>query len=167
MATAVFGGIFAIMTLIYAFALPQDAFSKKISAFVSKNILLIGFLLSMSALVSSLVYSEIIGYPPCMFCWWARIMFYPQVVLFGRGLIKKDLNILPYTLILTTIGLCITTYHSIIQIVGESPIPCTAGGISCVSRDVFMFGFITIPLMGVVGFAVLLISLAIAKKSSK
>lgn len=167
MCVAVFGGIVTVMAFLYTLALPNDSISKKIRDFTSKYILVIGFLVSLAAVVSSLTYSDIIGYPPCLFCWWARVMFYPQVVLFGYALYKKDRNILPYTLILTVLGLIITTYHSIIQITGEALVPCTVGGVSCVTRDVYMFGFITIPFMGVVGFAVLFFALMIARKSTK
>ncbi len=167
MCLAVFVGIITIMAFLYTYALPHDAFSKAISRFVTKNILWIGFIISLSAMISSLVYSDVIGFPPCMFCWWARVMFYPQVLLFGYALIKKDHTILPYTLLLTTCGLVITTYHSIIQMIGESAIPCSVSGVSCLTRDVYMFGFITIPFMGLVGFATLLLSILVAKKHNK
>ncbi|MEI6316595.1 MAG: disulfide bond formation protein B [bacterium] len=165
MALAVFGGIAAVMGLLYTLILPNDSFSRFASKFVAKNILIIGFLLSLSALLVSLVYSEVIGYPPCLFCWWARVMFYPQFFLFGRALWKKDFNILPYSLILTAIGTIIGIYHSIIVLVGESVVPCTVSGVSCLTRDVYMFGFITIPMMSLTGFAVLLFCLLVAKKS--
>ena len=165
MAAAVFAGMLSIMALIYTLLLPTDGFSKSFGGFVSRNILTIGFLISVAAFVSSLVYSNVIGYPPCLFCWWARVMFYPQVLLYGLALFKKDRNILRYSLLLTSIGLDITVYHSIIMLTGESLVPCTVGGISCLTRDVFMFGFITIPFMGAVGFATLLFSLLVAKKS--
>ena len=167
MCLAVFIGILVIMKLVYALALPKDKYSKIISDFVTKNILAIGFVLSLAAIICSLVYSDVIGYPPCMLCWYARVFFYPQAFLFGRALWKKDRNILPYSLILTTLGLIVTVYHSIIQITGEGLVPCTVGGVSCVTSDVFMFGFITIPFMGAVGFGALFLSLLIAKKSSK
>lgn len=165
MATAVFVGMAAIMALIYTLALPQDGFSRSVGSFVSKNILGIGFLISLAAIISSLVYSNIIDYPPCLLCWWARVLFYPQVILFGRALWKKDFNILPYAMILTLLGAILTAYHSTIMITGESLLPCTVGGISCLTRDVFMFGFITIPFMGFIGFTTLLFSLFVAKKS--
>ena len=167
MSIAVLGGIFISLCLFYFLLLPIDNLSKVVTNFICKNILQIGFLISLAAMVSSLIYSDVIGYPPCMFCWWARIMFYPQVFLFGYAILKKDKNIIPYSIILTTLGLIITTYHSIIQMVGESLVPCTAGGVSCLTRDVYTFGFITIPFMGVVGFTVLLLSLIISKKVSK
>ena len=167
MIAGVFAGLVYIMGLIYTLILPGDKFSKAMSGFVSKNILVIGFLLSLAAMVSSLVYSDIIGYPPCMFCWYARVMFYPQVFLFGRALLKKDQNILPYATILTVLGFVITVYHSIIQIVGESLVPCAVSGVSCLTRDVYVFGFITIPFMGVVGFGALLFSLLVTRSHHK
>lgn len=167
MITAVFCGIVVCMALIYTLLLPSDKFSKTLSKFVSKNILYIGFLISLAAMVSSLVYSDVIGYPPCMLCWYARVLFYPQVFLFGRAIIKKDFNIVPYSMILTVLGVILMAYHSTIVITGESVLPCAASGVSCLSRDVFAFGFITIPFMGIVGFVSLLLSLLVYKKSNK
>ena len=167
MVTGVFAGLAFIMGLLYTLALPGDKFSKAVSAFIGKNILLIGLLISLAAMISSLVYSDVIGYPPCMFCWYARVMFYPQVFLFGRAMMKKDFNILPYVTILTVLGLVITIYHSIIQMVGESLVPCAVSGVSCLTRDVYVFGFITIPFMGAVGFATLFFSLMVARKHHK
>ena len=167
MVTAVFCGIAVCMALIYVLLLPNDKFSKAFGGFVSKNILVIGFLISLMAVVSSLVYSDVIGYPPCMFCWYARVMFYPQLFLFGRAMIKKDRNILPYSMILTVLGLIITIYHSIIVLTGESLVPCTVSGVSCLTRDVFIFGFITIPFMGMIGFATLFFSLLVSKKNKQ
>jgi disulfide bond formation protein DsbB len=167
MVTAVFIGIAVCMTLIYTILLPKDKISKIVSVFVNKNILYIGFLISFAAMISSLIYSEIIGYPPCMLCWYARIFFYPQVFIFGRAIVKKDKNVLPYSMILSVLGLILMIYHSTIVITGESALPCVASGVSCLSRDVFAFGFITIPFMGAVGFASLVLSLLIAKKAEK
>ena len=167
MSVATFGGILASLMLLYTLVLPGDKFSRATHRLISKNILIIGFIISITALVSSLVYSDFIGYPPCMLCWYARVAFYPQVFLFAVALAKKDRKILDYSLALTIFGLVVTAYHSLIQIVGESPFPCSVGGVSCVTRQVFEFGFITIPFMGFIGFLVLLLSLLVAKKVLK
>lgn len=167
MSVCVFGGIAASLVLLYSLALPKDAFSRTINRFVGKNILWIGFFISLAAALSSLVYSNFIGYPPCMLCWYARIAFYPQVVLFALALLKRDRNIIDYALALTVMGLFVTGYHSIIQMVGYSPLPCEIGGISCVTRDVFEYGFITIPFMGFVGFAMQFLCLLSAKQAHK
>ncbi len=165
MSTGIFFGLAVILVYIFTLTVPSHAFSKKISSIVGKYILWIGLVLSGAAIVSSLVYSDVIGYPPCLLCWWTRIFFYPQVALFAVALIKKEKKILDYSLVLTSIGLLISTYHYIIESVGYSPLPCSANGVSCLTRYVYEYGFITIPFMGLVGFALLLLSLVIAKKA--
>jgi disulfide bond formation protein DsbB len=167
MSVATLGGICASLALVYSLLLPNDVFSRATTRLISKNILFIGFLISFTALASSLVYSEIIGYPPCMLCWYARVAFYPQVIFFAIAIFKNENKILDYALGLTIFGLIVTAYHSMIQITGNSILPCATSGVSCVTRQVFEFGFITIPLMGFVGFLVLFLSLLSAKKASK
>lgn len=157
----------AICILLVYSLLVKDTLSQKISAFVSQNILWIGLGVSLVALVSSLVYSDIIGFAPCLLCWYTRVFFYPQVFLFGLALYRKERSILPYTLLLTTVGLIIGTYHYITESLQYSPLPCAVTGVSCLTRYVYEFGFITIPFMGLVGFLTLFLSLLLARKTKK
>ncbi len=167
MAIGVLASIAAILGLVYALALPGDGFSKKVSGFVGKRANLLGFLISLAAMVSSLVYSDVIGYPPCLLCWYARTMFYPQVFMYALSLRKRDRGILDYSLLLTVVGMIVTGYHYVAETVQYSPLPCSAAGVSCLTRYVYEFGFITIPFMGLVGFATLFFVVLVAKKSQK
>lgn len=161
-------GLASSAALLYALIVQTDTLSKTILSFVSKKILLIGFVISLAAMVSSLVYSNVIGYPPCLLCWYTRIAFYPQVFLFALALFKKgDRNILDYSLVLVSFGLAVSTYHYITESIQYSPLPCSAGGVSCLTRYVYEWGFITIPFMGLVGFLTLFLALWAAKKGSK
>ncbi len=166
MSVATIAAMLAGFILLIALLSEKTDFSKSIIGFVHKNILAIGFFISFAAMASSLVYSEIIGYPPCLLCWYARVAFYPQVLIFAMALFKSERKVVDYMMGLTVFGLAVTAYHSIIQIVGESPLPCAVGGISCVTRQVYEYGFITIPLMGFVGFAVLFLCLLTSKRAS-
>lgn len=166
MSLAVLGGGAAVLVLAYALLMADTDIGRSALAFVRKYILGIGFVVSLSAVVSSLVYSEIIGFPPCLFCWYARVFFYPQVVLFSIALWRRDRSILPYALALSVIGLAISTFHYLIESFQYSPIPCAAGGVSCLTRYVYEYGFITIPLMGLVGFAVMVVALLAARRGS-
>ena len=167
MSLGVFGLIGVSILLIYVLLLPKDSISVWVGKFVSKNVLWIGLILTLSASLSSLVYSDIIGYPPCLFCWYARIAFYPQVALFGLALVKKDRNILSYTLLLSTLGVLISGYHTIAEAVQYSPLPCAAGGVSCLTRYVYEYGFITIPVMSVIGFITLVLVHLVARRQSQ
>ncbi len=167
LSVATLSGLVVSFILIYTLVVPTDKFSKATTALVGKNILFIGFVIPLAALVGSLGYSEIIGYPPCVLCWYARVAFYPQILIFALAIFKKDRSIIDYALALTVFGLIVTLYHSIIQIAGSSPFPCSADGISCATREVFEYGFITIPFMGFVGFLTMFLSLLTAKKYNK
>ena len=156
-----------IVVLIFALLFPEFSFSKKILAFTQKYVLAIGFFISFGALCASLVYSNVIGYAPCLLCWYGRVAFYPQVVLYGVALRKKDFSVLTYSLWLTTIGTIIAAYHYTTESIGYSPLPCSANGVSCLTRYVYEFGFISIPFMELVPFVLLLIIVLIARKAYK
>jgi disulfide bond formation protein DsbB len=167
LSVATLGGVVVSFILIYVLVVPKDKFSKAATALVGKNILFIGFAIPLFALVGSLGYSEIAGYPPCVLCWYARVAFYPQILIFAMAIFKKNRTVIDYALALTAFGLIVTLYHSIIQIAGSSPFPCSADGISCATREVFEYGFITIPFMGFVGFLTMFLSLLTAKRASR
>ena len=167
MAFATFGGIIASFVLVYVLVLPTTSFSQKISAFLTKNVLWLGFLFSLAAMAGSLIYSDVIGYPPCLFCWYLRIAFYPQVLLFAVALFKKDRGIIDYALGLSFIGLIISVTHVLSENIGASPLPCEASGPSCLIKYVYLYGFITIPVMGLVSLATLFLILLTVKRASK
>ena len=167
MAVGTIGLMAVCVAMIYALILPSDRFSKWMNSLVSNNALVLGLLISLVTLIGSQVYEHVIGYLPCLLCWYARIAFYPMVLMFALALIKKDRAIIDYAMGLTVFGLIITGYHSVITVVGESPIPCSADGVSCLTRYVYQFGFISIPLMVFVSFVFLFLVLLTAKRASK
>lgn len=167
MSMSVFVGIPFSVILLYCLLIPENSFSKKIQIIVEKNILVIGFLIALAAVISSLIYSNVIGYPPCLLCWYTRIAFYPQVILFGIALWKKDFKIVDYAIGLTILGLFISTYHVISESIGRTFLPCEASGPSCLIKYVHEYGFITIPVMGLVSVITLLLLLLLSKSSQR
>jgi disulfide bond formation protein DsbB len=165
MSVAVFSGIATSILILVAILLPKSRFGMSVNTFIHRNILSAGFFISFAALVSSLVYSNVIGYEPCLLCWYARVAFYPQVIMFAMAVFKKERSIVDYALGLTVFGLIITAYHSYVQWAGATLLPCSASGTSCVTRVVFEYGFITIPFMGFVGFLVMFLCLVSSKKA--
>ena len=55
--------------------------NKMVDDFVYKNINWLLLLLSLAAVVGSLSFSEIVGFPPCELCWIQRIFMYPQAII--------------------------------------------------------------------------------------
>jgi disulfide bond formation protein DsbB len=143
---------------IFSVVLFVNIFLKKNSlhSFIEKNFLQIGFFATLSAVVVSMIYSTGFGYAPCTLCWWARIFMFPQLVLFFVGWVKKK-NIALESFLLSLFGLFVSGYHTYIDFAGVSSSACGEGGVSCLQRYVFEFGYITIPVMALSGFVFLAI----------
>jgi disulfide bond formation protein DsbB len=124
----------------------------------AKYLLYISWIQSLLATLGSLYFSEILHYPPCVLCWYQRIFMYPLVLLIPVAVIKKDKNIPYYLLPLVTIGGIIAIYHNLLywKIIPEAQAPCQAG-ISCTSKFIEWFGFVTIPFLSFLGFALIFV----------
>ncbi len=135
-------------------ALIAHAFNRKVAHPildpVSKHLEWIGFGIALSGAIVSLLYSGYIGYPPCQLCWWQRLAIYPQVLLYAVALITRDRSVFRYTLVLSLVGLVISLYHNYIDWGGGALFVCDAA-VSCTQRFVAEFGFVTIPLMSLLG----------------
>ena len=111
------------------------------------------WILALLSLAGSLFFSEVMELPPCVLCWYQRIAMYPLVLIIGIGIALSEVNWKLYALPLALIGLFLAVYHNLIYygVIPESLTPCTQGA-SCSERQIELFGFITIPLMGLVSF---------------
>lgn len=115
--------------------------------FANKSLIFI-FLVSFGSLVLSLVYSNIIGFEPCILCWYQRVFIYSIAVVSAVALIKKySKEAFAYIGVLATGGLVFAIYHVYSQGVGKELIPCPATGPSCLKSLVNGFGYIDIPVM--------------------
>ncbi len=123
--------------------------------FIHKYILELLFFGILSAVIGSLVYSNIVGFPPCDLCWYQRICLYPQLVIVFMALRRKDKTIINYLVPLSIIGAVIALYHSLVQWgfhVGPT-LECVAQGGECAKVYVNVYSYITIPFMSFTVFA--------------
>ncbi len=136
--------------------------------FVNKYVLELIFATSMSALVGSLLYSNIAGFPPCELCWIQRIFMYPQALLSFLAVIWKDKKIVNYLFFMTILGTLVAFYHSLTNWgFGGSILSCTSAGGECSRVYVSEYGYITIPFMAFTTFAYLLLISVIYYKSTQ
>lgn len=122
--------------------------------FFKKYTFVFGFLSAFGAFVLSLFYSEVVGFPPCELCWIQRIFLYPQLILFGMELYKRDRSIIDFSIVFAIFGSLVSLYHIYIENGGSSSIGCatpaslvTTGQVSCATRYIYEFGYITMPMM--------------------
>lgn len=128
----------------------------KITAENSELLLYFAWIVSIFALLGSLFFSDVMKLVPCKLCWLQRICMYPLVFIIGVGLIIKDKKVPYYVLPLSTIGWVIAFYHVLLynKILPEAQGFCEAG-VSCTTKYVSYFGFLSIPMMSLIAFTLI------------
>lgn len=121
---------------------------------------------ALAATLGSLFFSEVLHLPPCILCWYQRIAMYPLVAILAVAIIRKDKNVPFYVLPLSIIGLGFAFFHWLLQlgIIPDRLAPCTLG-ISCTTKYVEYWHFITIPLLSLFAFAAITIAMLLSLKT--
>lgn len=124
--------------------------------------------IALIATAGSLFFSEVLKYIPCDLCWYQRILMYPLVILLGVASAKKDYKMSLYTLILSVIGGLISLYHYLIQKVPAlHELGNACGIVPCNSDYINWLGFITIPFLALIAFALIIVLQIIVLKNGK
>lgn len=126
------------------------------SAMLKDKLPYIAWTQALVATFGSLYFSEVMKLPPCVLCWYQRILMYPIVLIAAVGIIRRDKALPFYILPLSILGWLISIYHNLLyyKIIPESIAPCQLG-ISCTTRQIEWLGFVTIPLLSLVAFTVI------------
>lgn len=125
----------------------------------------IAFAQALLATLGSLYFSEIAGFPPCVLCWYQRICMYPIAAILAIGIARKDKNVPYYVLPFSIVGIVISIYHNLLyyKLIPESIQPCITG-VSCTTKFIEWFGFVTIPFLSLVAFAIITVCMVISLK---
>jgi disulfide bond formation protein DsbB len=125
------------------------------------------WVIALASMLGSLFFSEVMKLPPCALCWYQRIPMYALVVVLAVGILLQDRNVFAYALPLALGGLALAIYHNLLYygVIAEDLAPCTQG-VPCNARQIEWFGFVTIPLLGLMAFAVILLALIAHRKTS-
>src|ERR1700690_1166772 len=130
-------------------------FFKNYSAYLAWAVTLI-------SVAGSFYFSNVLGFQPCILCWYQRIAMDPLVIIIGLGILLKDKNFILYALPFSAIGFGIAVYHNLLYygVIPESIAPCI-NGVSCVTKYINYFGFISIPFLSMCAFLLITILLLI------
>lgn len=133
--------------------------------FIKKNLAQFALLIAAISTLGSLYFSEVLKFPPCVLCWYQRVSMYPLIAILAVGIWKKDKNLPLFVLPLSLIGGGIALYHNLLyyKILPESAAPCTLG-ISCTTKFIEWFGFITIPFLSLSAFIAITSLMLLYKK---
>ncbi len=118
--------------------------------------LVIAAVVAATCMAGSLYFSEVADFVPCTLCWYQRIAMYPLVVILAIAAGRRDRAIWHYVVPLAGIGAAISTYHYIVEWFPEADSGVCKSTIPCTFVWFREFGFISLPLMALCGFALIL-----------
>jgi len=120
------------------------------------GLLFSAWLVAAVATAGSLFFSHVMGFAPCVLCWYQRIFLFPLVVVLAVGLFPMDRRVVRYGLPLAVLGWLVAVYHNLVYagIVPESLQPC-ARGVSCTEEYIELFGVLSIPMLSLLAFTTL------------
>ena len=115
----------------------------------------LAFLVALTCTVGSLYLSEVAKFPPCILCWYQRIVMYPQVIILGIAALRRDVLVKWYSVPLVLIGLAIAIYHYLIERFPSTVSFSCTDDVPCSTVWVWKFHFLSIPAMAGIGFALI------------
>lgn len=111
------------------------------------------WVVALIGLLLSLYFGEVLKWELCRLCWYQRIALFPLALLLGVAAYRYDRHFVPYALVLCTAGGLAALYQ---VLEGRFPVLRTAaicGYTNDCSKNVFeLFGFLTFPMVGAIGF---------------
>lgn len=130
--------------------------------------------LSIVSVAGSLIYQLVYMTPVCELCWWQRIFLYPISVITLVALWFRTRETHVTVGILSAFGLWYALYHYYYHFQGfvlgnKLTLPCSYGGLmpACTDSPILVFGFATIPFMGIMVFGSMLMISGLAYFTSR
>lgn len=117
------------------------------------------------ATLGSLFFSEVMGVPVCVLCWYQRIAMYPLVLIMAIGLFPYDPKVVRIAGALASVGWLMALFHVLLVagVIPESVQPCVQG-IPCSETHISLLGFLNIPVLSLSTFAIIGVLLLYAHK---
>lgn len=117
-------------------------------------LLFLAWLIAAVSTLAALFLGEVMGYTPCVLCWYQRICMFPLVLILAAGLFPFDRRVVRYALPLALTGLALALWHWGVAagLIPEGVAPCTQG-VPCARELVRWFGFLTLPMLSALAFS--------------
>jgi disulfide bond formation protein DsbB len=122
-------------------------------------------IISGLSVAGTIVYQLVYLTPVCELCWWQRIFLYPIPLITAVALWCKSRTAEAHVTVavLAVLGLWYASYHYYYHfqkyVLGnELGLPCSYGGLmpACTDSPILIFGFATIPFLGIMVFGSIL-----------
>jgi disulfide bond formation protein DsbB len=164
---AAFGVLLTLTFLVMDRTRALPGLMDGIRGLIGPAALWLAFVVALAAMSGSLYFSEVAGFVPCALCWYQRIAMYPLVVILGVAAVRGDAGVRRYAVPVAGIGSLLSLWHIAVERLPGMPSGSCSADVPCNLIYVERFGFVTIPVMALVGFlAILTLLLVYAGRSS-
>lgn len=132
----------------------------RFSQIAQTNLHYLAWAQALIATAGSLFFSEVLGFLPCILCWYQRILMYPLVLIIGVGILLRDQRARYYILPLSILGWIVGLYHNLLYYgaIPEEFHICTSG-IPCETRWIEWLGFVGIPTLSFTAFTAITLAM--------
>jgi len=122
------------------------------------------FLVASIATGGSLFFSEIAHFVPCELCWYQRICMYPLSLTALIAGLANDRRAARYLLPLPLVGAGVSVYHLLVEngVVEQTRACLVSAPGGCATKWIEEFGYVTIPVLALTGFALCFAFLVLA-----
>ena len=128
--------------------------------------LYIALIVAWASTMGSLYFSEVSRFSPCTLCWYQRILMYPLAGLLTLGILRRDHHLPFLVLPFSLLGQGVAVYHYLLQKTTLFSTQSTCGlGVTCATVWIDWFGFVTIPLLSIIGFMAITMGMLILMAS--
>ncbi|MFN3235251.1 MAG: disulfide bond formation protein B [Gammaproteobacteria bacterium] len=136
--------------------------------FLHEKSLFLAWLIAVIGTLTSLYWSEVLFWPVCHLCWYQRLCMFPLAIILAPAAYQGYTKIAKYVIALPILGIFFSAYQYLEQTIpGFMPINTCSTGPSCAQIHLKLFGFLTLPLIGLLGFLFITLFLLLAIRHGK
>ena len=118
-------------------------------------------LVTSVAMLGSLWFSEVVGYRPCVLCWYQRIAMYSLAIVLVVAAVRRDRSIVPYAMVLAGVGAAVSVYHWVLERWPSIDTGSCSPDAPCSVPYFEVFGFVSLAFMALCAFVTVLVFLGV------
>lgn len=133
--------------------------AEQATSMIDSSLRHIALLAAWIATTGSLFMSQVLGWLPCVLCWYQRILMYPLAIILAVGILRRDQKLHLYVLPLSIAGIFTSLYHYLLIKTTWFPPPPCMDGVPCTTDYLNWLGFINVPFLALTAFIIITFSM--------
>lgn len=124
-------------------------------------------LVTTVSMLGSLYFSNVVGYRPCVLCWYQRIAMYPLALMLIIATVRRDRGVRRYALPIASIGAAISLYHWLLERWPTLDTGSCSADAPCSVPYFENVGFVTLAFMALAAFVTTLVFLTLPSRGGR